>query len=70
MPFQITLLEGQKEEIQVEFKLAKKKLDETEKCLRETDADRGRLKERVDTILHRVGFIHGQLGVLNVRHPT
>ncbi|KAH0836704.1 hypothetical protein J3R83DRAFT_8427 [Lanmaoa asiatica] len=60
----ITFLEGQKEEIQREFDLTKRRLDETEKRLSEVDADRGRLKKWVDTLLGRVDSIYGQLGLL------
>ncbi|KAG8220984.1 hypothetical protein J3R82DRAFT_2492 [Butyriboletus roseoflavus] len=60
----ITFLEGQKEDIQREFKLTKRKLDETEKWLREANADRGRLNEWVNTLLGRVETIYGQLGLM------
>lgn len=69
-PFQITFLEGQKEEIQRNFDLTKKKLDETERYLQEANADRGRLNEWGNTLLRRVESIYGQLGLLCVRTLT
>jgi len=60
----ITFLEGQKEEIQREFDLTKRKLDETEQRLREANVDRGKLKKWGDTLVRRIDSIYRQLGLL------
>ncbi|KAG6381664.1 hypothetical protein JVT61DRAFT_265 [Boletus reticuloceps] len=64
MPMQITFLEGQKEGIQREFDLTKRKLDETEQRLREANGDRWKLNRLVDKLHRRIDSIYNQLGML------
>lgn len=70
VPIQITFLEGQKEEIQREFDLTKRKLDETEQRLREANVDKGKLKKWGDTLVRRIDSIYRQLGLLRVCNLT
>lgn len=70
VPIQITFLEGQQEEIQREFDLTKRKLDETEQRLREANVDKGKLKKWGDTLVRRVDSIYKQLGLLRVCNLT
>ncbi|KAF8555981.1 hypothetical protein OG21DRAFT_1521398 [Imleria badia] len=57
-------LHGQKEAIQRDFDVTKRKLDETEQCLREANADRWKLKKWVAKLRGRLDSIYKQLGLL------
>lgn len=67
MSIQVTLLEGQKEELEREFSFTKRKLDETEQRLREANADRSKLTRWVASLRRRIDMIYSRLGGLCVR---
>lgn len=67
VPAQITFLEQEKEEIQKEFDITKKKLDETEQRLREANADNGKLKRWGDRLQRQIESVCRTVGLLRVR---
>jgi len=60
----MVFLEEEKEEIENQLNLTKRKLDETELHLQEANADRGKLKRWVDKLRGQVDAFYSQFGLL------